>query len=109
MITRRRAIVRTPFLEEGDLGVAIAGGISGLTISVDDCVGTALSAGVVDRKSSSAPGRFALRVIGRNSAGVRLFNVADQEQVVSAVRLADTGDEEAPDGEEPPASEASLE
>ena len=30
-----------------------------------------------------------LRVIGRGTAGVRLFNVADQEQVVSAVRLAE--------------------
>jgi DNA gyrase subunit A len=36
-----------------------------------------------------------LRVIGRGSAGVRLFNVADQEHVVSAVRLA----EEEGDGE----------
>ena len=35
-----------------------------------------------------------LRVIGRGSAGVRLFNVADQEKVVSAVRLIDTGDDE---------------
>jgi DNA gyrase subunit A len=35
-----------------------------------------------------------MRVIGRNSAGVRLFNVADQEHVVSAVRLADAGDED---------------
>ena len=34
-----------------------------------------------------------MRVIGRNSAGVRLFNVADEEHVVSAVRLADTGDQ----------------
>ena len=34
-----------------------------------------------------------LRVIGRGSAGVRLFNVADQEHVVSAVRLADDGSE----------------
>lgn len=33
-----------------------------------------------------------LRVIGRGSAGVRLFNVADHEHVVSAVRLADAGD-----------------
>ncbi|MBN8502185.1 MAG: DNA gyrase subunit A, partial [Sphingomonadales bacterium] len=33
-----------------------------------------------------------LRVIGRGSAGVRLFNVADQEHVVSAVRLADDGE-----------------
>ncbi|PKB25493.1 DNA gyrase subunit A [Novosphingobium kunmingense] len=32
-----------------------------------------------------------LRVIGRGSAGVRLFNVADEEHVVSAVRLADDG------------------
>jgi len=36
-------------------------------------------------------GLDSLRVIGRNSAGVRLFNVADNEHVVSAVRL----DEEA--------------
>jgi DNA gyrase subunit A len=34
-----------------------------------------------------------LRVIGRGSAGVRLFNVSDEEHVVSAVRLADTGDD----------------
>ena len=52
-----------------------------------------------------------LRVIGRNSAGVRLFNVADQEQVVSAVRLIDTGDDDGEaDGEdEAPAVEASEE
>jgi DNA gyrase subunit A len=36
-----------------------------------------------------------LRVIGRGSAGVRLFNVADNEHVVSAVRLADDGGDEA--------------
>ena len=36
-----------------------------------------------------------LRVIGRGSSGVRLFNVADNEHVVSAVRLADTGEDEA--------------
>jgi DNA gyrase subunit A len=35
-----------------------------------------------------------LRVIGRGSAGVRLFNVADNEHVVSAVRLVDAGEEE---------------
>ncbi len=34
-----------------------------------------------------------LRVIGRGSAGVRLFNVSDSEQVVSAVRLAEAEDE----------------
>jgi DNA gyrase subunit A len=36
-----------------------------------------------------------MRVIGRNSAGVRLFNVADNEHVVSAARIAeeDNGDE----------------
>jgi len=37
-----------------------------------------------------------LRVIGRNSAGVRLFNVADDEHVVSAARIEETeGDAEA--------------
>ncbi len=41
-----------------------------------------------------------LRVIGRGTAGVRLFNVADEEHVVSAVRLAEAeGDEEEDDGE----------
>ncbi|WP_296676319.1 DNA gyrase subunit A [Novosphingobium sp.] len=35
-----------------------------------------------------------MRVIGRNSAGVRLFNVADQEHVVSAVHLPDDGGDE---------------
>ncbi|WP_338468392.1 DNA gyrase subunit A [Novosphingobium sp. ZN18A2] len=56
-----------------------------------------------------------LRVIGRGSAGVRLFNVADGEKVVSAVRLAEeTADEVEADevatpdqpqaGEQPPES-----
>ena len=40
-----------------------------------------------------------LRVIGRGSAGVRLFNVSDEEHVVSAVRLADAGEDEV-EGEE---------
>ena len=41
-----------------------------------------------------------LRVIGRGSAGVRLFNVADQEHVVSAVRLAEEeGGDEAVEGD----------
>ena len=34
-----------------------------------------------------------LRVIGRGSAGVRLFNVANEELVVSAVRLSDDGED----------------
>ncbi len=48
-----------------------------------------------------------MRVIGRNSAGVRLFNVADKELVVSAVRLADDeGGEEEEGGDEAPALES---
>ncbi|MFM5916981.1 MAG: DNA gyrase subunit A [Novosphingobium sp.] len=52
-----------------------------------------------------------LRVIGRGSAGVRLFNVADDEHVVSAVRLADTGDDgsEGEGESEAPAAESSEE
>ncbi len=42
-----------------------------------------------------------LRVIGRGSAGVRLFNVSDDEHVVSAVRLAeDAGGEDSGEAEE---------
>ena len=33
------------------------------------------------------------RVIGRGSAGVRLFNVADDEHVVSAARIEESEDE----------------
>ena len=36
-----------------------------------------------------------LRVIGRGSAGVRLFNVSGDEHVVSAVRLAEGEGEDA--------------
>ncbi len=35
-----------------------------------------------------------MRVIGRNSAGVRLFNVANNEHVVSAAKIGDSGDDE---------------
>nr|WP_281384775.1 DNA gyrase subunit A [Novosphingobium piscinae] len=48
-----------------------------------------------------------LRVIGRGSAGVRLFNVSDNEHVVSAVRLAESEDGgEEPDSESPAAEPA---
>jgi DNA gyrase subunit A len=40
-----------------------------------------------------------LRVIGRGSAGVRLFNVADEEHVVSAVRLDEQEEPENPAGQ----------
>ena len=40
-----------------------------------------------------------LRVIGRGSAGVRLFNVSGDEHVVSAVRLAETEDDGDIEGE----------
>ena len=42
-----------------------------------------------------------LRVIGRGSAGVRLFNVSGDEHVVSAVRLDEADEEEVVEGEAP--------
>lgn len=42
-----------------------------------------------------------LRVIGRGSAGVRLFNVSGDEHVVSAVRLDEAEEEEVVEGEAP--------
>ncbi len=48
-----------------------------------------------------------LRVIGRGSAGVRLFNVADNEHVVSAARIEESeGDAEAELGDGPTIGEA---
>ena len=49
-------------------------------------------------------GLDSLRVIGRNSAGVRLFNVAEGEYVVSAERIEESDDgDDAGDGGEAPA------
>ena len=49
---------------------------------------------VTDQAKLIRLGLSTMRVIGRNSAGVRLFNVADDEHVVSAARI-DESDEEA--------------
>jgi DNA gyrase subunit A len=51
---------------------------------------------VTDQAKLIRIGLDTLRVIGRNSAGVRLFNVADNEHVVSAVRL---DEDEAPEND----------
>jgi len=51
---------------------------------------------VTDQAKLIRIGLDTLRVIGRNSAGVKLFDVADKEQIVSAVRL---DEEEAPENE----------
>ena len=48
---------------------------------------------VTDQAKLIRMGIDTMRVIGRNSAGVRLFNVADNEHVVSAA-LIEAGDEE---------------
>jgi DNA gyrase subunit A len=54
---------------------------------------------VTDQAKLIRMGLDSLRVIGRGSAGVRLFDVADQEHVVSAAKIEDNG-EEAEGGEE---------
>ena len=46
-----------------------------------------------------------MRVIGRNTAGVKLFDVADNEHVVSAARI-EAGDDE--EGDEAPATDQSV-
>ncbi|MDX3900490.1 MAG: DNA gyrase subunit A [Sphingobium sp.] len=50
---------------------------------------------VTDQAKLIRMGLSSMRVIGRNSAGVRLFNVADDEHVVSAARIADSEEEQA--------------
>jgi DNA gyrase subunit A len=49
---------------------------------------------VTDQAKMIRMGVGSTRVIGRSSAGVRLFNVADNEHVVSAARIAESEDEE---------------
>ena len=58
---------------------------------------------VTDQAKLIRIGLESLRVIGRGSAGVRLFNVAEGEHIVSAVRL---DEQEAPENE---AEEAIIE
>ncbi|CAH0350492.1 MAG: DNA gyrase subunit A [Pseudomonadota bacterium] len=50
---------------------------------------------VTDQAKLIRMGLSTMRVIGRNSAGVRLFNVADNEHVVSAARIEDNDEDEA--------------
>ncbi len=47
---------------------------------------------VTDQAKLIRTGLSSMRVIGRNSAGVRLFNVANNEHVVSAARIEDSDD-----------------
>ena len=49
---------------------------------------------VTDQAKLIRMGLNSMRVIGRNSAGVRLFNVADNEHVVSAARIEDSDEEQ---------------
>ncbi|WP_380874101.1 DNA gyrase subunit A [Sphingomonas sp. DBB INV C78] len=64
---------------------------------------------VTDQAKMIRMGLDSLRVIGRNSAGVRLFNVADDEHVVSAAKIAESDEDQAEgegDAEAPEAGEA---
>ncbi|WP_339708575.1 DNA gyrase subunit A [uncultured Sphingosinicella sp.] len=60
---------------------------------------------VTDQAKMIRLGLDTLRVIGRNSAGVRLFNVADNEHVVSAAKIETDGEEDA-EGEDVEEAEA---
>ena len=59
---------------------------------------------VTDQAKLIRLGLSSMRVIGRNSAGVRLFNVADNEHVVSAAKI-----DEADEGEDDGGTEAEAE
>ncbi len=61
---------------------------------------------VTDQAKLIRMGLSSMRVIGRNSAGVRLFHVADNEHVVSAARIEDNDEEDAAiEDEAPPPTE----
>ncbi|MEJ7925292.1 DNA gyrase subunit A [Sphingobium sp. AN641] len=59
---------------------------------------------VTDQAKMIRMGLDSMRVIGRNSAGVRLFNVADNEHVVSCARIEDVEDDVAAIEDSPTAS-----
>ena len=67
---------------------------------------------VTDQAKLIRMGLDSMRVIGRGSAGVRLFDVANDEHVVSAALIEDSDEEEADGTEiapEAPATEAPSE
>ena len=55
---------------------------------------------VTDQAKMIRVGVASMRVIGRNSAGVRLFNVADNEHVVSAARIDESESDADEDGDD---------
>jgi len=59
---------------------------------------------VTDQAKLIRIGLDSLRVIGRGSAGVRLFNVAKDETIVGAVRIEEPEEEELEEGAEAPES-----
>ncbi len=61
---------------------------------------------VTDQAKLIRMGLESLRVIGRGSAGVRLFNVADDEHVVSAARIEESDGDEGDAAPEEGAAEA---
>jgi len=56
---------------------------------------------VTDQAKLIRMGLDSLRVIGRGSAGVRLFDVANDEHVVSAAKIEESGDDATDEGEAP--------
>ncbi len=65
---------------------------------------------VTDQAKLIRMGLSDMRVIGRNSAGIRLFNVADNEHVVSAAKIEESDEDasdDAPEAETPPEAPAS--
>ncbi|HKY19335.1 MAG TPA: DNA gyrase C-terminal beta-propeller domain-containing protein, partial [Rhizomicrobium sp.] len=61
---------------------------------------------VTDQAKLIRMGLESLRVIGRNSAGVRLFNVSDDEHVVSAAKIEESDEaEDATEVAAPPESD----
>ncbi len=63
---------------------------------------------VTDQAKLIRIGLASLRVIGRGSAGVRLFDVADEEHVVSVARIEDSSQEDAADGPPEAAPESTV-
>ncbi|HEX7873844.1 MAG TPA: DNA gyrase C-terminal beta-propeller domain-containing protein, partial [Sphingobium sp.] len=64
---------------------------------------------VTDQAKLIRIGLDSLRVIGRSSSGVRLFDVAQDEHVVSAAKIEESDEPEGVEGEAPDGAEAPSE
>jgi DNA gyrase subunit A len=75
--------------------------VASFPVEDSDDIMLVTDAGQVIRVPVDAGADNRIRIVGRNSQGVRIFKTAEDEKVVSVERLIDTGEEVLDEGAPP--------